>query len=109
MAGVSGDDDSSLRVQAGSDLGGDDRTHVGLHTAPNGTNRTGLNDYVTNETLGPLVVIGEDWMDKHIARPFERRGHSRALVLLVRGFTSPMRSFADLFALHAPRYREDRQ
>ncbi len=83
--------------------------HVGLHLDPKtGTNRTGLNDYVTNEVGGVVLMIGEDWLDKHVAAPFERHTRNRCLINTVRIFTMPSQSWADLMAWKKPWYRYGR-
>ena len=50
--------------------------HVGLYPTVNkwglpirDGNRTGLNDYVLNEAVGIPIMVGEDWLDKHVAHP----------------------------------------
>ena len=71
-------------------------------------NRTGLNDYVTNEAVGIPLMICEDWLDKHVARPLEEHIHSPARVDAIRILTSPTRSFANLMAFRKPWLRENR-
>jgi hypothetical protein len=68
-------------------------------------NRSGLNDYVTNEAVGIPLMICEDWLDKHVARPLEGR---RTPIDAIRLLTSPTRSFANLMAFHRPWFRENR-
>jgi len=89
--------------------------HVGLYPTVNkwglpirDGNRTGLNDYVTNEIGGIPLMICEDWLDKHVARPLEGHSYSRARIDAIRVFTSPTRSFANLMAFHKPWFRENR-
>jgi hypothetical protein len=71
-------------------------------------NRTGLNDYVTNEALGIPLMIFEDWLDKHAARPLEEHIHSRVRINAIRIFTSPTRSFSNLMSFQRPWSRENR-
>jgi hypothetical protein len=53
-------------------------------------------------------MIGEDWLDKHVAHPLEGHTHSRARIDTIRIFTSPTRSFANLMTLHRPWFRANR-
>ena len=71
-------------------------------------NRTGLNDYVLNGAVGIPIMVGEDWLDKHVAHRLEGQIHSRARIDAIRIFTSPTRSFANLMAFHRPWLRENR-
>jgi len=89
--------------------------HVGLYPTVNkwglpirDGNRSGLNDYVLNEAGGIPLMVCEDWLDKHVARPLEGQSHSRARIDSIRIFTSPTRSFANLMAFHRPWFRENR-
>ena len=89
--------------------------HVGLYPTVNkwgvpirDGNRSGLNDYVANEAIGIPLMVCEDWLDKHVARPLEGHTHSRARIDTIRLFTSPTRSFANLMAFHRPWLRENR-
>ena len=71
-------------------------------------NRTGLNDYVLNGAVGIPIMVGEDWLDKHVARPLEGHTHSRARIDTICIFTIPARSFANLMAFERPWFRENR-
>ena len=89
--------------------------HVGLYPTVNkwglpvrDGNRTGLNDFVLNEAVGIPLMIGEDWLDKHVAHPLEGHTHSRARIDTIRILTSPTRSFANLMAFQKPWFRENR-
>jgi len=89
--------------------------HVGLYPTVNkwglpirDGNRSGLNDYVTNEVGGIPLMICEDWLDRHVARPLEGHIYGRAPIDAIRLFTSPTRSFANLMAFHRPWFRENR-
>jgi hypothetical protein len=89
--------------------------HVGLYPTVNkwglpirDGNRSGLNDYVTNEAVGIPLMVCEDWLDKHVARPLEEHIHSPARINAIRIVTSPTRSFANLMAFHRPWFRENR-
>jgi hypothetical protein len=53
-------------------------------------------------------MVCEDWLDKHVARPLEGQSHSRARIDVIRVFTSPTRSFANLMSFHKPWFRENR-
>jgi hypothetical protein len=78
----------------------------GLATRPG--NRSGLDDYVMDAAGGIPLMIGEDWLDKHVARRYERRDPNLVLIEIVRMATSPTRSFANVMAFRAPWYRERR-
>ncbi len=84
--------------------------HVGLPTPRQGDrDRTGANDLVLNETGGTVMMMGFQWLDKHVQRPLERRlpGHPVAINAL-RIFTNPPASMANLFRFRAPWYRDNR-
>jgi hypothetical protein len=89
--------------------------HVGLYPTVNkwglpirDGNRSGLNDYVTNEAIGIPLMIGEDWLDKHVARPLEGHTYSRGRIDTIRILTSPTRSFANLMSFQRPWSRGNR-
>jgi hypothetical protein len=83
--------------------------HVGLHTNPqNGENRTGLNDYVTDEAIGVPIMMGEDWIDRFVTAPIERRTSNRSMINALRMLASPTRTFANLMSFQAPWHRDSR-
>ena len=89
--------------------------HVGLYPTVNkwglpirDGNRSGLNDYVLNEAGGIPLMICEDWLDKHVARPLEAHIYGRARIDAIRIFTSPTRSFANVMSFHRPWFRDNR-
>jgi hypothetical protein len=71
--------------------------------------RTGLNDLVMNEVGGTTMMIGFQWVDKHLQKPMERRIQSRALIDTMRIFTNPPQSLANFFRFRTPWYRDNRE
>jgi hypothetical protein len=71
--------------------------------------RTGLNDLVMNEVGGTVMMIGFQWVDKHIQTPLENRIHNRALIDTMRIFTNPPQSLANFFRFRTPWYRDNRE
>ena len=89
--------------------------HVGLYPTVNkwglptrDGNRSGLNDYVLNEVGGVPLMMGEDWLDKHVASRLERHIQNVVLTSAIRIFTSPTRSLANVTRFKKPWYRDNR-
>jgi len=65
------------------------------------TNNTGWTDFIMTPVVGLLWILGEDTADRYIVTPIARQHH-----ILGRGILGtalePSRSFASLFAGHAP-------
>ena len=65
------------------------------------TNNTGWTDFIMTPAVGLLWILGEDAADRYIVTPIARRHH-----ILGRGILGtalePSRSFASMFAGHAP-------
>jgi hypothetical protein len=70
--------------------------YVGLHYDPvTRTNRSGMDDLVMDESGGTVMMIVEDWLDKHVTEPFEAHGHSRASVDILRMFLGLSETYAN--------------
>jgi hypothetical protein len=65
------------------------------------TNNTGWTDFIMTPVVGLLWILGEDTADRYIVTPIARQHH-----ILGRGILGtalePSRSFASMFAGHAP-------
>jgi hypothetical protein len=84
--------------------------HVGLPTPEQGyRNRTGMNDMVLNETGGTVMLVGFQWLDKHLQKPLEKKIGSGVAINTLRVFTNPPGSMANVFRFRAPWYRDDRK
>lgn len=70
--------------------------------------RTGLNDLVMNEAGGTVLIIGFQWIDKHIDVLIEKRFNNRALIDTTRILTNPPQSLANLLRFRRPWFRDDR-
>ena len=70
--------------------------------------RTGLNDLVMNEVGGTAMMIGFQWLDKHVQKPLEISLHNRPLINTMRILTNPPQSMANLFRFKSPWYRDTR-
>ena len=83
--------------------------HVGLTYNPiEKSNRSGLCDLTMDEVGGTALMVLEDFLDKHVTRPFEAKGHSRAAVDTVRMAMGLSRTYANLLSFHKPWYRQGR-
>ena len=83
--------------------------HVGLPTREQGfRNRTGMNDLVLNAAGGTIMLMGFQWLDKHVQKPLESRMDSAVAINTLRIFTNPPGSLANIFRLRTPWYRDDR-
>ena len=70
--------------------------------------RTGLNDLVLNQVGGTAMMIGFQWLDKHIQKRIEKRVQSRALIDTTRILTNPPQSVANIVRFRAPWFRDSR-
>jgi len=70
--------------------------------------RTGLNDLIMNEVGGTAMMIGFQWVDKHLQKPMESHIQSRALIDTMRIFTNPPQSLANFFRFRTPWHRDNR-
>lgn len=68
----------------------------------------GMVDLVITPTLGTAVMIGEDALDKYVIQWFERRVENPYVVLLVRAWLNPSRSWANAMRWKVPWARDDR-
>jgi hypothetical protein len=71
--------------------------------------RTGVNDLVLNEFGGTAMLIGFQWLDKHVQKRIERRFQSRAVIDTTRIIINPTQSVANLIRFKRPWYRDNRQ
>lgn len=76
--------------------------NVMLHASP------GFITLVDTPTLGALVMIGEDALDRYLLVGLENRSSNRLLIVLARSFLNPARSFSNALALEKPWYRPTR-
>lgn len=70
--------------------------------------RTGLNDLVLNEVGGTAMLIGFQWLDKHVQKRIEARVRSRTLIDTTRILTNPPQSVANIMRFRAPWFRDNR-
>ncbi len=66
-------------------------------------------DLVVTPTIGTAWLIGEDVLDKYIVRPLEERISNGFVRILIRGFLSPSRAFANLLRGKRFWHRDDRK
>jgi len=71
--------------------------------------RTGLNDLVLNEVGGTAMVIGFQWLDKHVQKGIENHVQSRALIDVTRMLTNPPQSVANIVRFRQPWFRDNRR
>ena len=71
--------------------------------------RTGLNDLVLNETGGMAMMIGFQWLDKHVQKRIERRFQNRALIDTTRMVSNPPQAVANVVRFRPPWYRDNRR
>jgi hypothetical protein len=69
-------------------------------------NSGGFVDFVITPTLGTLVIILEDAVDKYVVNRLEKRTQNFHLVRLTRTFLNPMRTLANLLRFKKPWYRD---
>jgi hypothetical protein len=63
---------------------------------------------VTTPTLGILVMMGEDFLDRHVIIPVENHTANPWFILVMRTLGNPSRSFANLMAFQQGWYRPTR-
>lgn len=66
-------------------------------------------DLVVTPTLGTAWMMAEDFLDRFITKRMETHVENRVVRLLVRGFLSPSRSFANLLRGKYPWHRDGRR
>lgn len=71
-------------------------------------NSPGFVDLVGTPTFGIGWSIGEDFIDRYLIERLEQHTANRTLLMLVRGFGNPTRSFANLMGARIPWQRETR-
>jgi hypothetical protein len=71
--------------------------------------RTGLNDLVLNEFGGTAMLIGFQWLDKHVQKRIEGRFQSRAVIDTTRMIANPPQTVANIIRFKRPWYRDNRQ
>lgn len=76
--------------------------NVMLHASP------GFITLTDTPTLGTVEMMGEDALDRYLIMGIENRTANQPLILLVRSFLNPGRSFANLMAIRSPWHRETR-
>jgi hypothetical protein len=76
--------------------------NVQLYSSP------GIVDLVVTPTVGVGWAIGEDFADRYIIEPLERRTANRALLMLARSFGNPTRAMANMMAGRRPWQRDTR-
>jgi hypothetical protein len=84
--------------------------HVGLHYDPvRHTNRSGMDDLIMDEVGGTIMMVGEDWLDKHIMRPYERHHHGHVSTDILRMFLGLNQTYANMLSFRKPWYRQGRE
>jgi hypothetical protein len=76
--------------------------NVQLHSSP------GLVDLVVTPTVGTGWAIGEDAVDRYLIARLEEHTANRFLLMMVRGFANPTRSFANAMGGRRPWQRDSR-
>lgn len=76
--------------------------NVQLHSSP------GFVDLAGTPALGAGWGIGEDAVDRYLIARLERHTANRALLMFVRGFGNPTRTFANVIGLRVPWQRDTR-
>lgn len=76
--------------------------NVMLHTSP------GFITLVDTPTLGFVTMFAEDVADRYVIIGIENRTSNRAIIILVRSFLNPGRTFANLMAFRMPWSRDTR-
>lgn len=76
--------------------------NVMLHASP------GFITLALTPALGTIEMIGEDSADRYAIMGLENRTTNRPLIILVRSFLNPGRSFANVMAFHLPWSRDSR-
>jgi hypothetical protein len=68
----------------------------------------GGSEFVTSPTGGFGIIVGEDWLDRHVIEKWEEGTHSVAKRRIYRMLLNPQRAFANCFRLKKPWYRDTR-
>src|SRR5215471_2446053 len=76
--------------------------NVMLHASP------GFITLVGTPTLGAIEMIGEDAADRYLIMSLENHTSNRAIIILVRSFLNPARSFSNVMAFKVPWARATR-
>src|SRR5215467_13406338 len=76
--------------------------NVMLHASP------GFITLVGTPTLGAVEMIAEDAADRYLLMNLENHTSNRAVIILVRSFLNPARSFSNVMAFKVPWDRETR-
>jgi hypothetical protein len=71
--------------------------------------RSGLNDLVLNETVGMAMMIGYQWLDKHVQKRIEGATGSRAVIDTTRMLLNPPQTMANIIRMKRPWFRDNRQ
>jgi hypothetical protein len=71
--------------------------------------QTGMNDLLLNEFGGTALMIGFQWLDKHVEKRIEGRAQSRALIDTTRILSNPPQSVANIMRGRRPWYRDNRR
>jgi len=80
----------------------------GLRRRVNGKSPLAIMDLVTTPTLGTLVIIGEDIVDRYVLRKYEERWKNSAVKAFFRILLNPSRTFANIVRLKDPWHRDTR-
>jgi hypothetical protein len=65
-------------------------------------------EFVTGPTGGFAIIVGEDWLDRHVIERWEEGTHSLAKRRFYRMILNPQRAFVNCFRLKKPWYRDTR-
>jgi len=76
--------------------------NVMLHASP------GFITLVDTPTLGFVTMLAEDAADRYLIMGLENRTDNRAVIILVRSFLNPGRTFANMMAFRPPWVRDTR-
>jgi hypothetical protein len=76
--------------------------NVMLHASP------GFITLVDTPTLGFVTMLAEDAADRYVIMGLENRTDNRILIILVRSFLNPGRTFANMMAFRPPWVRDTR-
>jgi hypothetical protein len=68
----------------------------------------GFVDFVVTPTVGTMLAVGEDAADRYLITALENHTSNIPVIMLVRCFLNPSRSFANLMAFRTPWHRETR-
>ena len=83
--------------------------NVGIRPYGKAKNPMAYVDLVVTPVIGTGWLVGEDAVDKYFIKRIERRLPNRLMLILVRSFLNPTRSFANILRGKWPWYRDDRQ